>query len=90
MPNGVKEEPIIPNPTPSPVTTQHPNNRKEAFLRSISPIAPLLVETVGVTFLVATLGASGQGFVTGAMALGLTLCAWRRSGAQFNPGVVCM
>lgn len=50
-------------------------------------MAPLLVETVGVIYLVVTLGSSGQGFATGAMALALTLCAWRRSGAQFNPGV---
>ncbi len=45
-------------------------------------MAPLLVETVGVVYLVTTLGAPAQGFTTGAMALALTLCAWRRSGAQ--------
>ncbi len=62
-------------------------SEKEAFLRALSPMAPLLVETVGVTYLVVTLGAAHQGWTTGALALALTLCAWRRSGAQFSSSV---
>lgn len=31
-------------------------SEKQAFLRSMSPMAPLLVETVGVIYLVITLG----------------------------------
>lgn len=62
-------------------------SEKESFLRSLSPVAPLLVETLGVMYLVLTLGAAHQGWTTGALALALTLCAWRRSGAQFNSSV---
>ena len=62
-------------------------SEKESFLRSLSPMAPLLVETLGVMYLVLTLGAAHQGWTTGALALALTLCAWRRSGAQFNSSV---
>jgi len=62
-------------------------SEKESILRSLSPMAPLLVETLGVMYLVLTLGAAHQGWTTGALALALTLCAWRRSGAQFNSSV---
>ncbi|EWM25387.1 Aquaporin [Nannochloropsis gaditana] len=68
------------------LTSLH-GSEKEAMLRALSPIAPLLVETVGVMFLVLSLGAAQQGWIPGAFALALTLCAWRRSGAQFNPSV---
>ena len=40
-----------------------------------------------MVYLVLTLGSTGSALPTGLMGLGLTFCAWRRSGGQFNPTI---